>query len=74
MILHAGGNTPYGQHFTYAMPSMAWLETFGGSPPGVPLAEAARLPGQAVPDQGWLVPTGAPGFGLELLEEWLVPF
>lgn len=74
VILHAGGNTPYGQHFTYAMPSMPWLEIFIGSPPGVPLAEAARLPGQAVPEGGWLVPGDAPGFGLLVTEQDLEPF
>ncbi|MBM3460232.1 MAG: L-rhamnonate dehydratase [Armatimonadetes bacterium] len=74
VILHGGGNTPYGQHFTYAMPGMDWLETFVGSPPGVPLKEAARLPGQAIPDRGWLVPSDAPGFGLEVEESWLEPF
>ena len=74
VCLHAGGNTPYGQHFTYAMPSMTWLETFVGSAPGVPLNEAARLPGQAVPKNGWLVPSDAPGFGLEITEEQIEPF
>lgn len=74
VMLHAGGNNPYGQHFTYAMPHMDWLETFVGTPPGVPPAEGARLPGQAVPDNGWLVPSDAPGFGLEIPEEWIEPF
>ena len=31
------------QHFTFAMPHMPWLETFVGSPPGVPIAEARGL-------------------------------
>ena len=74
VMLHAGGNTPFGQHFTYANPGMAWLETFVGSPPGVPLSEAPRIPGQAVPDGGWLVPSDAPGFGMEIEEEWIEPF
>lgn len=74
VILHAGGNTPYGQHFTFAMPGMSWLETFVGSPPGIPLSEAARTPGQAVPEGGWLVPSHAPGFGLEIPEDVIEPF
>ena len=74
MILHGGGNTPFGQHFTYAMPSAPWCECFIAAPPGVPLAEAWGLPGQAVPKDGWLVPSDAPGFGLELLPEWIEPF
>jgi L-rhamnonate dehydratase len=74
VILHAGGNTPYGQHFTYAMPSMSWLEYFVGSAPGVPQEEAAHLPGQAVAHNGWLVPIDAPGFGIDVPAEWLSPF
>jgi L-rhamnonate dehydratase len=74
VILHGGGNTPFGQHFTYAMPGMAWLETFVGSAPGVPLAEAPRIPGQAVPENGWLVPNDAPGFGMEIDAAWIEPF
>ena len=73
VILHGGGNTPFGQHFTYATPSSPWCECFVGTPPGVPLGEAWRLPGQAVPRDGWLVPSDAPGFGLDIPESWLVP-
>jgi L-rhamnonate dehydratase len=73
VILHGGGNTPFGQHFTYATPSSPWCECFVGTPPGVPLEEAWRLPGQAVPRDGWLVPSDAPGFGLAIRESWLVP-
>lgn len=73
VILHAGGNTPYGQHFTYAMPSMPWLETFVASAPGVPLEEGRRLPGQAVPASGRLVPGEGPGFGIEIPAAELQP-
>lgn len=74
VILHGGGNTPFGQHFSYATASVPWLECFVGTAPGVPMEEAWRLPGQAVPENGWLVPSDAPGFGLEIAEEWLTPF
>lgn len=74
VILHGGGNTPYGQHFTYAMPVSPWCEFFIASPPGVPLEEVMPWPGVPVPRDGWLVPSDAPGFGLEIPEEWLVPF
>jgi L-rhamnonate dehydratase len=74
VLLHGGGNTPFGQHFTYATPSSPWLECFVGPPPGVPLEEGWALPGQAIPRDGWLVPSDAPGFGLEIAEEWLTPF
>ncbi len=74
VILHGGGNTAFGQHFSYATPSVPWLECFVGPPPGVPLEESWRLPGEAVPKDGWLVPSDAPGFGLEIPQEGLSPF
>ncbi len=74
VILHGGGNTAFGQHFSYATPSVPWCEYFVGTPPGVPLVESRHLPGEAVPKDGWLVPSDAPGFGLEISEEWLTPF
>ena len=74
VILHGGGNTPYGQHFTHATAAAPWLECFVSTPPGVPLEEAWGLPGQAMPVDGWLVPSDAPGFGLDILEDWIKPF
>ena len=44
-----------------------WL----GSDPGVPLEEACPIPGMAVPRDGKLVPSGAPGFGMEIREDWI---
>lgn len=64
VIPHAGMNTPYGQHFGYAMPGSTCGELFVGTPPGVPLAETRLFPGSAVPVNGQLVPSGDPGFGL----------
>jgi L-rhamnonate dehydratase len=74
VILHAGGNTVFGQHFSFAMPNVPWCEFFVRSDPGVPLAEGWRLPGQALPQDGWLTPSDAPGFGLEVREEWMTPY
>ena len=74
VMLHGGARNGYGQHFSYAMPSVPWLEYFVGSAPGVPLAESVRLPGTAIPQDGYLVPSDAPGFGLEVQESWLEPF
>lgn len=74
VLLHGGGNTPFGQHFTHATPASPWLECFVGTPPGVPLEEGWALPGQAVPRDGWLVPSDASGFGLEIPPDWLTPF
>lgn len=75
MILHAGGNTAFGQHFSYASSAVPWLEFLPMAGVGVPLADASNvLPGQAVPKDGWLVPSDAPGFGLEVPESAIEPF
>jgi L-rhamnonate dehydratase len=68
VILHAGMNTPYGQHFSFANPNVRWGEYFVGGGPGVPLNETLVFPGMAVPVNGDLVPNGEPGFGLGLTE------
>jgi L-rhamnonate dehydratase len=73
VMLHAGGNTPAGQHFSFATPSVPWLECFIESPPGVPLEETARIPGLAWPKNGRLIPNDAPGFGLEILDSQIEP-
>ncbi|WP_431282506.1 enolase C-terminal domain-like protein [Humitalea sp. 24SJ18S-53] len=64
VIPHAGLNTPYGQHFGFAVPGAPMGEFFMGSAPGVPLAETRLFPGMAVPRDGKLIPSDAPGFGL----------
>lgn len=74
VIMHGGGNSVFGQHFSIATPAVPWLECFVGTAPGVPLEEGWRLPGQAIPKDGWLTPTDAPGFGLEIAADWLAPF
>jgi len=74
VIMHGGGNSVFGQHFSIATPAVPWLECFVGTPPGVPLAEGWRLPGQAIPQDGWLTANDAPGFGLDIPATWLTPF
>ncbi|HCR19090.1 MAG TPA: L-rhamnonate dehydratase [Candidatus Latescibacteria bacterium] len=73
VMLHGGGNIPYGQHFTAATSNSPWAEYFVASPPGIPLGEAAPT-GRAVPKDGWLVPNDTPGFGIEVIEESIRPF
>jgi L-rhamnonate dehydratase len=68
VMLHAGMNTPFGQHFSFAQPNVRWGEYFVGGAPGVPLNETLVFPGMAVPENGRLVPNGEPGFGLGLTE------
>jgi L-rhamnonate dehydratase len=72
VISHAGMNYPYGQHISYAMPAIQWGERSEGvAPPGVPLEEMRVLPGTPVIEEGYLVPSDAPGFGIEVTREWL---
>lgn len=66
VIPHAGGNSVYGQHACFGLPGIPWTEFFIGTPPGIPLVEANSTPGMAVPENGRLVPSAAPGFGLEI--------
>ena len=70
-IPHGGANSPFGQHFAFAMPESSIAEFWLGSDPGVPLEEANTMPGMAVPRDGKLVPSDAPGFGMEIEEEWI---
>ncbi len=72
VICHGGMNYPYGQHVSYAMPAIQWGERSEGvSPPGVPLEERVVLPGTPVIKDGYLVPSDAPGFGIEVSKDWL---
>jgi len=66
MILHAGMNTPWGQHFSFATANVEWGEFFIGGGPGVPLGEVAGWPNMPVPVNGRIAPSDAPGFGVEL--------
>jgi L-rhamnonate dehydratase len=72
VISHGGMNYPYGQHLSYAMPAIQWGERSEGvSPPGVPLEERVVLPGTPVIKDGYLTPSDAPGFGIEVTLDWL---
>ena len=74
VILHAGARTPYGRHFSFAMPAVPWIEYFIGEPPGVPLGEGTWLPGMKAAVDGWLEIDAEPGFGLGIDESWLEPY
>ncbi len=63
VILHAGMNTPYGQHFNISSLSSRWGEFFVGGAPGVPLEKTHGYPGMAVPKDGTVTVSDEPGFG-----------
>ena len=72
VIPHASMNYPYGQHLAFAMPGIPWGERSEGvSPPGVPLEEMTQLPGTPAIKDGYLIPSDAPGFGLEITKDWI---
>jgi len=72
VITHGGMNFPYGQHLAYATPSIPWGERSEGvAAPGVPLEEMTFLPGTAVIKDGYLIPSDAPGFGIDVDIAWL---
>lgn len=74
VMLHGGGLNAFGQHFSCAMPAVPWLEYFVGSAPGVPLEELPRIPGEPIPQDGWLTPSDGPGFGMDIPTSWIEPF
>jgi L-rhamnonate dehydratase len=72
VITHAGMNYPYGQHVAFAMPAVMWGERSESvSAPGVPLAEMTLLPGTPAIEDGYVRPSDAPGFGLEITPAWV---
>jgi L-rhamnonate dehydratase len=71
VMLHAGVNTPYGQHFSLAVPNCPMGEYFVGSAPGIPFEEVRLTPGMQVPVSGRVHPGDEPGFGLGLTLESL---
>jgi len=72
IAMHGGVNDSYGQHVCYALPGNQWGEIYVASAPGVPLLEGWRpTPGMSVPVAGWLVPSDAPGFGIEMTQDEL---
>ena len=66
VLPHAGMNMPYGQHFAFAVPCSTMGEFFLGTAPGIPLAETRLFPGMAVPREGKIIPSDAPGLGIDL--------
>ena len=72
LALHGGCNDSYGQHLCHGLPGNRWAEMFVGCGPGESLMGAWRsTPGMAIPTDGWLVPSDAPGFGIDLTRDQL---
>jgi L-rhamnonate dehydratase len=65
--IHCGANDAFGQHLAYGLTANTWAEMYIGSEPGASLMDSYRAtPGMALPIDGHIRPTDAPGFGIEL--------
>ena len=73
-VPHTGAGTPWGQHFAFAMPESPIAEFWMGSDPGIPLDELCPIPGMPMPKDGYVVPSDAPGFGMEIKPDWISPW
>ena len=73
-VPHTGASNPFGQHFALAMPELPMAEYWMGSDPGVPLEEVCPMPGMPMPRDGCVLPSDAPGFGMEIKKEWIRPW
>ncbi len=64
---HLAGGDSYGQHLAFGMSVCTWAEFLIITAPGEPMHDGYRTnPGMAFPRDGMLVPSDAPGFGIEL--------
>jgi L-rhamnonate dehydratase len=73
-VPHTSAGTPWGQHFAISMPESPIAEYWMGSDPGIPLDEVCPIPGMPMPKDGYVVPSDAPGFGMEIKPEWINPW
>ena len=64
---HLAAGDSYGQHLAFGMSVCTWAEFLIITAPGEPMHDGYRTnPGMAFPRDGLLVPSDAPGFGIEL--------
>lgn len=67
LALHCAGNDPYGQHLGVGLAANTTSEMYyGGAIPDDLMATFRPLPGMAPVIDGTIVPSDAPGFGIEL--------
>ena len=76
LILQGGGGSVYGQHASYGLTGISMIECSGPviTKTGIPLNEKERFPGTPVPENGTIIPSNAPGFGLEINRDWFPSF
>ena len=70
-IPHTAAGTPWGQHFSISMPESLISEYWMGSDPGIALDEICPIPGMSTPKNGYVTPSNAPGFGIDIPEKYI---
>lgn len=70
-VPHAAMNTPFGQHAVAALVNCPLGEFHISSDVGVPLQYGHHIPGSSVPKDGYIEVSDAPGFGIEVKDEWI---
>ena len=73
-IPHGGANPPFGQNFALDISESPFAEFHMGFDPGIPLEELPYTPGMALPKDGKIIPSDAPGFGIEIKEDNIEPW
>ena len=67
LAIHCGANDSYGQHLSAALSGNLWAEMYIGSVRDSSLMNSYRAtPGMNLPSNGFVQPSNAPGFGIEL--------
>ena len=73
-IPHMAAASPWGQHFAISMPESPMAEFWMGTDPGIPLEQVSPIPGMPMPKDGYVSPSDAPGFGMEIDDNWIIPW
>lgn len=65
LVLHCGGNDPFGQHLSTAIPGVELAEIYYGAEPSGACSSYRAFAGVVTALDGWIVASDAPGFGFE---------
>lgn len=65
LVLHCGGNDPFGQHLSTAIPGAELVEVYYGAETVGAISSYRAFAGVVGADDGWIEASDAPGFGFE---------
>ena len=69
LVLHCGGNDPFGQHLSTAIPGVELAEVYYGAETMGAVSSYRAFAGVAAAVDGWIDASEAPGFGFEFDRE-----